>query len=104
VEHYADHPVRLYYDQGIVVTLNTDNRLMSATTVTEEYWRAHEHLGFTWEELTEIAIYGFESAFLPYQEKRALEAEVRQEMDELGSHFQAEDEGASDGDELEAAG
>ena len=69
---FEEHPLRLYFDQGLVVTLNTDNRLMSATTVTEEYWRAHRYLGFTWDELCRVALYGFESAFLPFQEKQAL--------------------------------
>lgn len=106
VERYADHPVRLYYDEGIVTTLNTDNRLMSATTVTDEYRLAAQHLGFTWEELAEIAVYGFESAFLPYQEKQSLVAAVCQEIDELGRRFQAQDQGASDSDPhaVEAAG
>jgi adenosine deaminase len=81
VEGFASHPLRLYYDEGLVVTLNTDNRLMSATTVTDEYWRAHQHLGFTWDELARIAVYGFESAFLPYQQKRALVDEVVAELE-----------------------
>jgi adenosine deaminase len=92
----ADHPVRLYYDEGLVVTLNTDNRLMSATTVTEEYWRAHQHLGFTWGELTRIALYGFESAFLPHQEKEALVAEIRDEIDELTVDLEAADGSAGE--------
>lgn len=83
VASFKDHPVRLYYDEGIVVTLNTDNRLMSATSVTEEFWRAHEHLGFTWEELCDIAVMGFESAFLPYQEKVALVEQVKTEIGAL---------------------
>jgi adenosine deaminase len=80
VDRYADHPLRLYFDAGLVVTLNTDNRLMSATTVTEEYWRAHRHLGFTWDELARVALFGFESAFLPYQRKRDLVEEVAAEI------------------------
>ncbi|MGQ0562677.1 MAG: adenosine deaminase [Gemmatimonadota bacterium] len=80
VADFAEHPVRLYYDEGLVVTLNTDNRLMSATTVTEEFWRAHTHLGFTWDELCDVAIMGFESAFLPYQEKIALVERMREEI------------------------
>lgn len=80
VEKFEDHPVRLYYDEGLVVTLNTDNRLMSATTVTDEFWRAHEHLGFTWDELCDVAVMGFESAFLPYQEKIALVEQMREEI------------------------
>lgn len=83
VASFADHPLRLYYDEGLVVTLNTDNRLMSGTTVTDEYWRAHEHLGFGWGDLCAIAVHGFESAFLPYREKRALLAEVSAEIEAL---------------------
>jgi adenosine deaminase len=85
VPSFEEHPVRLYYDEGIVVTLNTDNRLMSATTVTDEFLRAHRHLGFTWEELCCLAIMGFESAFLPYREKRALLDEIRAEIDEISA-------------------
>jgi adenosine deaminase len=83
VAHADEHPVRLYYDEGLMVTLNTDNRLMSATTVTEEYWRAHEALGFDWDELCDIALMGFESAFLPFQEKVALLEEVAAEIERL---------------------
>jgi len=80
VESFETHPVRLYYDEGLALTLCTDNRLMSGTTVTEEYWRAHEHLGFTWDELCDIAVMGFQAAFLPYQEKVALVERVREEI------------------------
>jgi adenosine deaminase len=83
VAGFKDHPLRLYYDEGIVVTLNTDNRLMSATSVTEEFWRAHEHLGFTWDELCDVALMGFQSAFVPYQEKVALVEHIKTEIAEL---------------------
>ena len=80
VASFAEHPVRQYFDYGIVVSLNTDNLLMSATTVTEEYWRAHQHLGFTWDELVRISLMSFESSFLPWDEKQALIASVREEI------------------------
>jgi adenosine deaminase len=79
----AEHPLRMFYDQGLVVTINTDNRLMSATTVTDEFHRAHQALGFDWDELCDIAVMGFESAFLPWQERAALVAAVRQEISAL---------------------
>ena len=85
VASFETHPLRLYYDEGLVVTLNTDNRLMSATTVTEEYWRAHQYLGFTWDELCDIAVMGFESAFLPHQEKLAMVNQVKEEIGSLVS-------------------
>ncbi len=86
VNSYADHPLRLYYDEGLVVTLNTDNRLMSGVSVTDEYWYAHQHLGFTWDELCEVALMGFQSAFLPQQEKLALVEQVREEIESLTDH------------------
>ena len=76
----TEHPLRTYFDQGLVVSLSTDNRLMSATTVADEYMHAHRSLGFTLEELCDIAVMGFESAFLPYQERATLVAAVREEM------------------------
>jgi adenosine deaminase len=80
VASVADHPLRLYYDQGMVVTLSTDNRLMSGTTLTDEYRLAHTELGFDWPELCELAVMSFDSAFLPWAEKRALVEEVRAEI------------------------
>ena len=85
VKDFSSHPVRLYYDQGLVVSLHTDNRLMSGTTVTEEYVRAWKHLGFTLEELGEMVLNGFRSAFLHHAEKKALLAEVEPEIRRLAA-------------------
>jgi adenosine deaminase len=82
-DSYATHPLREYFDRGLNVTLNTDNRLMSDTTLTDEYVHAAEHLGFTMEELAGIALNGFESAFLPWEERLMLIEEVSQEIDDL---------------------
>jgi adenosine deaminase len=85
VPSFAEHPLRRYYDAGLVLSLNTDNRLMSATTVTEEYWRAHQHLDFSWEELVDIAQMGFQSAFMHRGEKEAMMEKVREEIQALGA-------------------
>jgi adenosine deaminase len=77
---FVEHPLRGYFEEGLVLSLNTDNRLMSATTLTEEFWRAHEHQGFTWDELIALTIMAFEAAFLPWYEKRTLIDEVRAEI------------------------
>jgi adenosine deaminase len=81
VPSYEAHPVRRYFDLGMVVSLNTDNRLMSATTLTDEYWLAHKKLGFTRKEIDRMIVYGFESAFLPWREKQALVAQVKKELE-----------------------
>lgn len=69
---FGDHPVRQYFDDGIMLTLCTDNRLVSGTTVTREYALAHTHLGFTLDELRRVARMGFEAAFLPWPDKVAM--------------------------------
>jgi adenosine deaminase len=77
---YDRHPMRAYYDRGLNVVLNTDNRLMSDTTLTDEYAIAAERLRFTRQELAAVALNGFESAFLPLDERHALLERVRAEI------------------------
>jgi adenosine deaminase len=77
---YEAHPVRRYFDRGLNVILNTDNRLMSDTTLTDEYSIAAERLGFTADQLSTIALNGFESAFLPLDERHALLERARAEI------------------------
>jgi adenosine deaminase len=80
---YGVHPLRRYFDAGIPVSLNTDNRLMSGTTLTREYHHARVHQGFSTFELARIARRSFEAAFLPHPEKTALLAAVALELEEL---------------------
>jgi adenosine deaminase len=77
---YADHPVAQYVAQGIVVTLNTDNRLMSGVTLTDEYARAAEHLGFDLSTLANIALASFDAAFLPFPERERLRERMAEEI------------------------
>ena len=80
---YETHPLRNYFDRGMNVTLNTDNRLMSGTTLTDEYVYASRHLDFNLDELCTLALNGFESAFLPWEQRVKLLNEVSQEMASL---------------------
>ncbi len=83
VRDLPSHPLRFYFDYGLRLTINTDNRLMTATTVTDELWLAHQHLGFSLEELEKLIIMGFKSAFLPLRKRRALLAAARDEIDRV---------------------
>ncbi|MBC7790371.1 MAG: adenosine deaminase [Anaerolineae bacterium] len=75
---YESHPLRQYFDMGHNVVLNTDNRLMSGTTLTDEYWYAVQHLDFTMQELRTVALNGFASAFLPWEARLELIAKAEQ--------------------------
>jgi adenosine deaminase len=80
---YSEHPLRKYFDSGMNVVLNTDNRLMSGTTLTDEYVHAARHLDFNFDELCTIALNSFESAFLPWQERIDLLQKVSAEIEIL---------------------
>jgi adenosine deaminase len=80
VESIEEHPIREYFDRGLRVTVNTDNRLMSNTTVTREIELLVDHLGFTLEEVKKLLMNGFKSAFLRYPERKALIAEASEEL------------------------
>ena len=79
-DSYASHPFREYYDRGLNVVLNTDNRLMSGVTLTDEYMHAAESLDFDFDELARVALNGFESCFLPHEEKMKLISEVERDI------------------------
>jgi adenosine deaminase len=78
---WETHPVDFYVDYGLRVTINTDNRLMSDTTVTKELHLCHKHYGWSLETIKEIIIAGFKSAFMPYREKADLVAAIIKELD-----------------------
>ena len=78
------HPLKYYYDQGIRVTLNTDNRLMSGTTLTKEFLLAHKLFGFKLHDFREMIIMAMKSAFLPYAERKQM---IRNIADELEQEF-----------------
>jgi adenosine deaminase len=82
---YAAHPMRTYFDRGMNVVLNTDNRMMSGVTLTDEYAHAAVSLAFTKSELARVALNGFESAFLPWEEREALVARARRDILALGT-------------------
>jgi adenosine deaminase len=82
---YVAHPLRSYFDRGMNVVLSTDNRLMSGTTLSDEYAHAARELDFTFDELCTIALNGFESAFLPWPERVQLLDRARAEIARLGS-------------------
>jgi adenosine deaminase len=81
------HPVRFFYDYGLRLSLNTDNRLMSNTTVSEEYLKAHQHFGFSYEDLKKIILDSCKSAFMPHHQKVSLLLDTLQELKVLDKEY-----------------
>ncbi|RMH41528.1 MAG: adenosine deaminase [Deltaproteobacteria bacterium] len=77
---WESHPVDFYVDYGLRVTINTDNRLITDTTVSKELWLCHQHYGWDLDRIKDVVVSGFKSAFLPYREKADLLRDVTREL------------------------
>jgi adenosine deaminase len=72
----AEHPITALKELGFRVTLNTDNRLVSGTTMTREMSLLVEQAGWTVEDLRTVTVNALKSAFIPFDERRALIEDV----------------------------
>jgi adenosine deaminase/aminodeoxyfutalosine deaminase len=69
IAQLSDHPLRRYFDAGLLVSLSTDDPAMFETDLTREYLLAHQQFGFTREELARLAANSFRASFLSPAEK-----------------------------------
>jgi len=72
------HPLRQYFDAGLMVTLNSDDPPMFGANLLDEYILAHHRYGFTLDQLRELAANAVEASFLPPTRKLALLAQIEQ--------------------------
>lgn len=65
----AEHPFKILYQEKFRVTLNTDNRLMSSTSMTQEFEAAAGTFGLSLDDFEKITINAMKSSFLPYNRR-----------------------------------
>jgi adenosine deaminase len=68
----AEHPIRLLHDLRFRVTVNTDNRLMSDTSMSREFALLCDAFGYGYKDLQWFTVNAMKSAFLPFGERLAL--------------------------------
>lgn len=83
VKSLDEHPLPFYMEYGLRVTLNTDNRLISDTTLTDEYMLVAQKFDLSYPEIKNIIINGFKSAFIHYNQRVKLINNALAEMEEL---------------------
>jgi len=83
-EGIESHPVDMLYQLGFNVTINTDNRLMSGVTLTEEFELLVETFDYDLDDLLELTLNAAEAAFLPLEEKEALVEYINEAYADLG--------------------
>ena len=76
------HPLRYYYEQGMRVTLNTDNRLISNTTLTDEFMLAHKLFQFRLKDFREMTIIAMKSAFMKHIDRIVMIKSIANEFEE----------------------
>lgn len=69
VDKLENHPFKILYDNKFRVTINTDDRLMSNTSMTKEFITAQDYFGITLDDIEKITINAMKSAFIHYDER-----------------------------------
>ena len=69
IDSLENHPFGIFYRKKYRVFLNTDDRLMSDTTLTKEYLKATEIFGISFDDIERLNINAMKSAFIPYQDR-----------------------------------
>ncbi len=76
MDSYSEHPLKRYFDLGIPVTINTDNRLMSRITVTHELQAVVDAFSLSEEQVKALLLNSANAAFTPPEVKGKLRAAV----------------------------
>lgn len=71
-EKFEDHPIQRLIDSGVSVTINTDNRCLSGTTLTDEYNLLNKHFGLGVKDFDRINMCALKHSFLSEDEKEEL--------------------------------
>ncbi len=86
VKDLASHPIKLYFDLGLRVTVNTDNRLITDTSVSKELYLVHTKMGVPFADIKSMILAGFKSSFQPFHEKQAALRRVGAELDKYDDY------------------
>jgi adenosine deaminase len=69
VDKLENHPFGILFKEKFRVTINTDDRLMSANSMTKEFLTAAEYFNISFADIEKITINSMKSAFIPYKER-----------------------------------
>ena len=77
------HPIRRYFDVGLLVTVNSDDPTMFKTTISQEYLVLAQKLGFTMQELKRLSMNGIDASFISDEDKELTRARFEDEWQQL---------------------
>lgn len=80
---FEEHPIRQYFDDGIIVTANTDDATVSDTNMTKELTILSQRYGFSNDEIKTVVLNGAKNAFLDREGKMKLIKDIQKEFNKL---------------------
>lgn len=84
---YQEHPIRWLWDEGVYVTVNSDDPPMFNTDLVSEYQALVEHLGFGAAELEQLSLNALRASFLPAYRKANLEEAFLSQFAQLETRY-----------------
>ena len=84
VSAIAEHPIREYFERGLIISVNTDDPTMFGTTLDKEYELLVQECGFTRQEICRLILLGVESSWLPEDQKKSLATSFEKEPSWVG--------------------
>lgn len=82
VTSVEDYPFRLFQAAGINLCINTDNRTVSNTTLTDEFMKLHNWYGLTYQEMEQLTHQAIDGAFLSAKQKESLHQQISHQYTE----------------------
>ena len=88
IKSVQDHPVKKMIAMGLSLSICTDNRLVSNTTLTDEYLLLTNNINLTRKQLRNIVIAGFKGSFFtPYSSKHAFVKKVIERYNQVEAEY-----------------
>ena len=82
-ESVESHPIKQYYEDGLMVTVNSDDPTMFNTSITQEYQEIAQKLNFMVNDIRQLTMNGIEASFMSEKEKEAMKAQFAREWHQL---------------------
>lgn len=80
VSGWQDYPLRQFLDEGIAVSINTDNRTVSNTTLTDEYMLIIDHCQVTYQEIKDLNLTAMAHSFADDKTKESIAREIERQF------------------------
>jgi len=82
-----EHPIKQYFNQGLIVTVNSDDPTMFNTTITMEFLELVKRLNFTLDDIKKLTLNGIDSSFMLDNEKESMKSQFEEEWQKLLSKY-----------------